>query len=49
LFDEVGKGSVFAISSTHGLMPIDPSDAPLWKEFRKQDPVDEVATGVGNL
>jgi hypothetical protein len=49
LFDEVGKGSVFAISSTHGLMPIDPSDAPLWKEFRKQDPVDQVATGVGNL
>lgn len=49
LFDEVGKGLAFAGSSSHGLSPINPSGQTLWKEFRKQDPVDEITTGVGNL
>jgi hypothetical protein len=49
LFDEVGQGRVFAGSVDRAPTPINPSGETLWKEFRKQDPVDEITEGVSHL
>jgi hypothetical protein len=49
LFDEVGQGKAFAGSADRGLTPVNPPGATLWKEFRKQDPVDEITEGVSHL
>jgi hypothetical protein len=49
LFDEVGKSTAFAGGGTDGISPINPSGSDLWKEFAKQDGVDEITTGIGNL
>jgi hypothetical protein len=49
LFDEVGKGTAFARGELDGISPINPSGSDLWKEFAKQDGVDEITTGIGNL
>ncbi|HVI56320.1 MAG TPA: hypothetical protein VM621_14860 [Luteibacter sp.] len=49
LFDEVGKGTAFKADATHGIVPTNPSGSDLWKEFTKQDDVDEITEGVSRL
>ncbi len=49
-FDEVGQGYGFT-GDDHGITGINPSNnpSPLWREYRKQDDVDEITQGIGNL
>jgi hypothetical protein len=48
LFTEVGKGTAFGEGDS-GITPINPDGETLWKEFRKQDPVDEITEGISHL
>jgi hypothetical protein len=48
-FDEVGQGKAFGGTQDRGFTPINPTGETLWKEFRKQEPVDEITEGVSHL
>jgi len=49
LFDEVGQGTAFMGHADRAPTPINPSGETLWKEFRRQEGVEEITDGISHL